>query len=119
MFNYQKETVQLLGRWQPWHKGHTELFKKALEKTGQVCIMVRSMPKSKNNPFNFYEVTTRIRDTLHDEGFLYGKEFIVIELPNIVDISYGRDVGYSITEHDLPEETKKISGTWYRSMMME
>ena len=81
--------------------------------------MVRSMPKSKNNPFNFYEVTTRIRDTLHDEGFMYGKEFIVMEVPNIVDISYGRDVGYSITEHDLPETIKKISGTGIRKMMME
>jgi len=119
MFKWNKPTVQMLGRWQPWHKGHTELFKKALEKTGQVCIMVRSMPKSKNNPFNFYEVTTRIRDTLHDQGFMYGKEFIVMEVPNIVDISYGRDVGYSITEHDLPETIKKISGTGIRKMMME
>ena len=47
MFKWNKPTVQMLGRWQPWHKGHTELFKKALEKTGQVCIMVRSMPNLK------------------------------------------------------------------------
>ena len=41
----------MLGRWQPWHKGHQELFKKQL-KTGQV-VMVRSMPSSDNNPFSF------------------------------------------------------------------
>ena len=28
MFNWKKPTVQMLGRWQPWHKGHQELFKK-------------------------------------------------------------------------------------------
>ena len=31
MFDWQKPTVQMLGRWQPWHDGHTALFKKALE----------------------------------------------------------------------------------------
>ena len=28
----------MLGRWQPWHAGHTELFKRAIAETGQVCI---------------------------------------------------------------------------------
>ena len=28
MFNWKKPTVEMLGRWQPWHDGHTELFKK-------------------------------------------------------------------------------------------
>ena len=41
--NWKKYTIQLLGRWQPWHKGHTELFKKAHKKTGQVLIMVKDV----------------------------------------------------------------------------
>ena len=28
-----------------WHDGRTELFKKAIAETGQVCIMVRDVPK--------------------------------------------------------------------------
>ena len=32
MFNWKKPTVEMLGRWQPWHDGHTALFKKALKK---------------------------------------------------------------------------------------
>ena len=43
-FDSKKPTVQLLGRWQPWHDGHTELFKRAIKKTGQVVIMARDMP---------------------------------------------------------------------------
>ena len=43
MFDWKKPTVEMLGRWQPWHDGHTELFKRALQKTGQVCIMYRDV----------------------------------------------------------------------------
>ena len=32
----EKPTTQMLGRWQSWHDGHTELFKRALAETGQV-----------------------------------------------------------------------------------
>ena len=41
VFNWRKETVQMLGRWQPWHPGHRALFDRAIAKTGQVCIMIR------------------------------------------------------------------------------
>ena len=42
-FDFKKPTVQMLGRWQPWHEGHTKLFEKALTITGQVVIMVREV----------------------------------------------------------------------------
>ena len=32
MFDWKKPTVQMLGRWQPWHTGHQELFKRAIKK---------------------------------------------------------------------------------------
>ena len=28
MFDWKKPTVQMLGRWQPWHEGHQALFKR-------------------------------------------------------------------------------------------
>ena len=43
MFDWKKPTVQMLGRWQPWHKGHQELFKRCINKTGQVIIQVRDV----------------------------------------------------------------------------
>ena len=43
MFDWKKPTVQMLGRWQPWHKGHQELFKRCIKKTGQVVIQVRDV----------------------------------------------------------------------------
>ena len=65
MFDWKKPTVEMLGRWQPWHDGHIELFKRALQKTGQVCIMYRDVGGSDagidgqaDNPFQFEEVNT-------------------------------------------------------------
>ena len=46
-----------------------------------------------------------------------GREYIVLKVPNIVDISYGRGVGYTFTEHDLGEEIHKISATKIRKEM--
>jgi|SRR6056300_123960 len=116
-FNYQRPTVELLGRWQPWHPGHTALFKKAIAKTGQVCIMIRDVHGTENNPFGLLDVIRNIDNALSAEGYTNGKEYIVKRVPNIVDISYGRDVGYSITQHDLGEEIHNISATKIREQM--
>ena len=118
MFNNQKPTVQMLGRWQPWHKGHTELFKKALQKTGQVAIMVREVD-GEDNPFNHANIYENIIEVLTNEGYTYKKEFTIISVPNIVDISYGRGVGYTFTEHDLGKDIHNISATKIRKKLRE
>ena len=61
MFDPKKPTVQLLGRWQPWHEGHTALFKKAFDKTGQVVILIRNMPVDENNPYTGGQVAQRMQ----------------------------------------------------------
>ena len=117
MFNWQKPTVQMLGRWQPWHDGHTALFKKALEINGQVCIMYRDVEGQADNPFDFEDVKERIVRGLAEHGYKENEDFVVLKVPNIVDISYGRGVGYTFTEHDLGEEIHKISATKIRADM--
>jgi len=122
----------MLGRWQPWHKGHTELFKRAFAETGQVCIMIRNVGGivgkdagggrtvvQDDNPFEFDEVRTGIIKALESEGFAYRREYIIINVPNIVDISYGRGVGYTFTEHDLGTDIHDISATKIRKEMRE
>ena len=124
MFDWKKPTVQMLGRWQPWHDGHKELFKRALQKTGQVCIMYRDVAGvdagvegQGDNPFDFKDVKEKIVKGLSKYGYEEGKEYIVIKVPNIIDISYGRGVGYTFTEHDLGEKIHKISATKIRKEM--
>ena len=130
MFDPQKPTTQMLGRWQPWHPGHTALFKKALLETGQVCIQVRNVggivgadagggrtAKQDDNPFDFMTVKNNIIQALFEEGFTYNEEYIIMQVPNIVDISYGRGVGYTFTQHDLGEEIHAISATQIRERL--
>ena len=124
MFDWKKPTVQMLGRWQPWHKGHIELFKRALKKTGQVCIMYRDVggidagiDGQADNPFQFEEVKENIIEGLSKLGYEEGKEYVVIKVPNIVDISYGRSVGYSFTKHNLGKDIHAISATKIRKEM--
>ena len=40
--NRKLKTAFIIGRWQPWHEGHKELFKAALERAERVAIGVRS-----------------------------------------------------------------------------
>ena len=126
MFDWKKPTVEMLGRWQPWHDGHTELFKRALKKTGQVCIMYRDVGGAdagvegqSDNPFQFEEVKKNIIEGLKPHGYEEGREYVVIKVPNITDISYGRGVGYTFTEHDLGAEIHKISATNIRKEMRQ
>lgn len=132
MFDWQKPTAQMLGRWQPWHDGHTALFKKALAETGQVCIMIRDVSgivgsdagggrtaKQDDNPFEYSEVVQNIQVGLAEHGYKYNQEYVIMKVPNIVDISYGRGVGYTFTQHDLGEEIHNISATKIRKAMRE
>lgn len=132
MFDYKKPTAQMLGRWQPWHDGHTALFKKALGETGQVVIMVRDVggivgedagagrtAKQDDNPFKWNQVRQNIVAGLAEHGFTEGVEYVIMQVPNIVDISYGRGVGYTFTQHDLGEEIHNISATKIRKQMRE
>ena len=117
MFDPKKPTVQMLGRWQPFHDGHLALFKEALKKTGQVCIMVRDTGGTDDsNPFDFDFVKEKIEEALLPE---YEGKFMVQLVPNITNISYGRGVGYAIEEIVLPEEIQKISATNIRAKMKE
>jgi len=117
-WNNQAPTVQLLGRYQPWHPGHTELFKRAHAKTGQVMIMVRDTGGSdEKNPFDYAFVKDRIIKDLEAAGYKFNRDFLVNLVPNIVNITYGRDVGYTIDKEDFDKEILKISATQIRKEM--
>ena len=115
VFNWQKETVQQLGRWQPWHPGHRALFDRLIQRTGQVCIMVRDCQGwNGSNPFDFIQVKNTIKRDLDP---LYQGQYEIILVPNIVHIGWGRGVGYTSGEEFFDEEITKISGTEIRRKM--
>ncbi len=125
MFDWKKPTVQMLGRWQPWHDGHQALFKRCVEKTGQVAIQVRDVQGASggdgqdDNPFDWDKVCENIEAGLLIDGFIRGIEYEIMLVPNIVNISYGRGVGYTFEEEVFDESITKISGTNIRKKLRE
>jgi hypothetical protein len=115
VFEWKRETVQMLGRWQPWHAGHRALFERAIAKTGQVCIMIRDCQGwNQSNPFSWSAVKENIRRDLDP---LYQGQYEIVVVPNIVNITYGRDVGYKIEQEVFDDATHAISATRIRREM--
>jgi len=111
-FNWQKETVQMLGRWQPWHDGHRALFDRLIQKTGQVVIQVRDCQGWQgSNPFEIEKVKGFIKRDLDP---LYQGQYEIQVVPNITHIGYGRGVGYTIAEETFDEAVTTISATKIR-----
>ena len=114
-FDWQKETVQMLGRWQPWHPGHRALFERAIAKTGQVAIMIRDCQGwNGSNPFAIEQVKNFIKRDLDP---LYQGQYEILVVPNIVNITYGRDVRYKIEQEVFDDATHSISATKIRKEM--
>jgi hypothetical protein len=115
VFDWQKETVQMLGRWQPWHAGHRALFERAIAKTGQVIIQIRDCQGwNGSNPFAIEQVKRYIRRDLDP---IFQGQYEIQIVPNIVNITYGRDVGYKIEQEVFDEAIHNISATKIRKEM--
>ena len=120
MFDPKKPTVQMLGRWQPWHQGHQELFKRCIAKTGQVIIQVRDVEGASggagqnDNPFSWKEVCKNIEDGLKKDNYERGIDYEIMLVPNITNITYGRNVGYVFEEESFDDEISSISATKIR-----
>jgi len=115
IFQWQNETVQMLGRWQPWHAGHRALFERAIAKTGQVVIQIRDCQGWRgSNPFAIEQVKNFIRRDLDP---LYQGQYEIQVVPNIVNITYGRDVGYKIEQESFDDSVTSISATKIRKSL--
>jgi adenylylsulfate kinase len=111
ILDWTKPTTLQLGRYQPWHEGHEALKTEARKRTDQVLVGVRNTHgTSEKDPLSYKEVERRIFETSGSNS----KNNLVLKLPNITNIVYGRDVGYKIEHVDLPPEIQAISATQKR-----
>jgi hypothetical protein len=125
MFDWKKPTVQMLGRWQPWHDGHQALFKRCIKKTGQVIIQVRDVQGASggdgqdDNPFDWNAVCANIEQGLSKDHYKRGVDYEIMLVPNIVNITYGRGVGYKFDEEVFKDKISSISATNIRKNMRD
>lgn len=114
VFDPKKPTALFLGRYQPFHDGHKALIVEGLKRVGQVCIAVRNTQGTdEKNPFDFEYVRSRIEHGMRE----YEGRFIVVPVPNITSIFYGRDVGYKVERIELDSTLEGISATETRRKM--
>ena len=115
VFDWKKETVQMLGRWQPWHDGHRALFERLIQRTGQVVIQIRDVQGWQgSNPFEVAKVKSFIK---HDLDPIYQGQYEIQVVPNIVHIGWGRGVGYTYAEETFDESITDISATKIRKSL--
>ena len=90
MFNWKKPTVQMLGRWQPWHDGHQALFKRCVAKTGQVIIQIQASEE------DYDKRKVNVIEKLTEAGFYHQHEFEVMQVPNVIHLAYTPNKNYIV-----------------------
>ena len=104
--------AMFVGRWQPLHLGHQELFKRAMDEGKNVLICIRDIQPDEKNPFSAEQVRENISNFYSEE-----ERVKVMVIPDICSIEFGRGVGYDIIEHIPPQEIHDISATKIREQM--
>jgi nicotinamide mononucleotide adenylyltransferase len=104
-----------IGRWQPLHTGHKELFRQVINEGGKVCVAIRDGEVNEKNPFSPLQVMNNIFDEMQEE--VEAGTLKVIIIPDICSVEFGRGVGYDIIEHIPPTEVAEISATKIREQM--
>jgi cytidyltransferase-like protein len=104
--------AMFVGRWQPLHLGHQELFKRAMDEGKNVLICIRDIQPDEKNPFTAEQVRENISNFYSEE-----ERVKVMVIPDICSIEFGRGVGYDIIEHVPPTEIGEISATKIREQL--
>ena len=122
IIDWAESTALFLGRFNPWNAGHRATFETMLRagqkdfqgqgnspvsRAKQVCIMVRDEGKD-----NFNEIKESIIESLETE---YHNRYCIMQVPDITDIFYGRQVSFDVHRVCLPSELEPVPGKKVRA----
>jgi adenylylsulfate kinase len=107
--------AMFVGRWQPLHLGHKQLFQQALDEGKNLLICIREGEINEKNPFT----AEQVKEIIEMEYALLVNCGVVkvIIIPDICSIEFGRGVGYDIIERIPPNELGNISATKIREQL--
>jgi len=113
--------AMFVGRWQPFHLGHQELFATAMNEGKNVLVCIRDGQVNEKNPFTAEQVKENIENFYAKFNEVNAQANLpivkVMIIPDICSIEFGRGVGYDIIEHIPPTEIGDISATKIREQM--
>jgi hypothetical protein len=101
-----------IGRWQPLHEGHKQLFRQVINNGGKVCVAIREVEINDQNPYSPHDIMLNIFEQMKNE--VESGKLKIITIPDICSVEFGRGVGYDIIEHLPPPEIAEISATEIR-----
>jgi cytidyltransferase-like protein len=113
--NKDKKYAIFVGRYQPYHYGHISLIEQKLNEGIPALIMVRDIEADEKNPFTTDQTIDMIQ-TYHESK---GQDVVVMKIPDIESVNYGRGVGYEINEFTPPDNIGFISATKIRNSINE
>jgi adenylyl-sulfate kinase len=104
--------MMFIGRWAPFHRGHTAIMLKKLKENPKapLLILVRNTAKEAFAP----SIRAEYIKTWMIENKIKGTIMII---PDIDGVYWGRGVGYKTELVDVDAETKQISGTQIRNKL--
>jgi len=115
-----------IGRYQPFHEGHFTLINEVLkEEGGKVLIALRDTPIRNTDPYSIEERIEVIKVYFPDAVFYpyengwKSADVVIVGIPDIGEVCYGRKVGWGMREIKLDEKTEAISATKIRANMKE
>ena len=100
--------AMFIGRWQPFHDGHKWLISQKLSEGEPILIAVRDIPPDDKNPFTTQQTIEMVEKVYKDH------DVVVVSIPDISSVNYGRGVGYGINEHVPPADVGFVSATSIR-----
>ena len=107
--------AMFIGRWQPLHPGHKEMFNQVINEGKKVLICIRDTETNEKNPWTSQEVLMNLSNELRD--LIDSGSVKIMVIPDISSVEFGRGVGYDIIEHIPPTEIADISATKIREQM--
>lgn len=111
--NKDPKRAIFVGRYQPYHHGHTSLVQQKLDQGIGALIMVRDIEPDEKNPFTTEQTVAMIRK-YHDTR---GDDVEVVVIPDVESVNYGRGVGYEINEYVPPKDIGFVSATKIRDSL--
>ena len=100
--------AMFVGRWQPFHNGHKWLIGEKLNNGVPVLVCVRDIPPDEKNPFTTEQTVDMLKTAYRED------DVVVMTIPDIESVNYGRGVGYEINEHVPPKDVGFVSATAIR-----
>jgi len=102
MFEEDKPTACIIGRFSPWNDGHTKL----IQTTIKYCD-----PTYKNKKSEAEQLLVLVRDTGQDISGIENKisslidnDFKVVKIPNITDMFFGKQLTVDMHRIDIGDE---------------